>query len=406
VLEEELNQHLASEYAIDPGKKSAYEKWVASHKPLHWFIEFHAIMKSGGFNVIIGNPPYVEYSKIRREYCVKRFQTETCGNVYAFCIERGYQLLGLGHRFGFIVQAPIVSTQRMRPARTLLRMKSDFLSYATFDDRPAKLFDGMHHCRLAVILSRTATQGQTPQVTSTRYHKWYDLERPHLFNSISYVILDEADICGDWFIPKFRSNIELSILHKVTSAPRNLGHLKCSSPSAFSIYYKITGVGHWFTFTTRPPRFWRDSVEGRSTREERVFFDTELLRDTAFCCLWSTLHYWLYQARTNCRDFNPGDLTYLPIPHSVFRGVPEFSRLAKEITTLLDANSVVTSGNYAVGGSVNYESFKPKLAKEVFDKVDRVLAREYRLTSQELDFIINYDIKYRMGRDGQHEERQ
>jgi len=33
------------------------------------------------------------------------------------------------------------------------------------------------------------------------------------------------------------------------------------------------------------------------------------------------------------------------------------------------------------------------------DEIDRVLARHYGFTEEELDFIIHYDIKYRMGRD-------
>jgi hypothetical protein len=36
----------------------------------------------------------------------------------------------------------------------------------------------------------------------------------------------------------------------------------------------------------------------------------------------------------------------------------------------------------------------------IIDENDRVLARHYGFTDEELDFIINYDIKYRMGRDG------
>ena len=32
--------------------------------------------------------------------------------------------------------------------------------------------------------------------------------------------------------------------------------------------------------------------------------------------------------------------------------------------------------------------------------IDRVLAGHYGFTEEELDFIINYDIKYRMGREG------
>ena len=36
----------------------------------------------------------------------------------------------------------------------------------------------------------------------------------------------------------------------------------------------------------------------------------------------------------------------------------------------------------------------------IIDEIDRALADHYGFTDEELDFIINYDIKYRMGRDG------
>ena len=36
--------------------------------------------------------------------------------------------------------------------------------------------------------------------------------------------------------------------------------------------------------------------------------------------------------------------------------------------------------------------------------IDRVLAKLYGFTDEELDFIINYDIKYRMGREGEDTE--
>ena len=37
--------------------------------------------------------------------------------------------------------------------------------------------------------------------------------------------------------------------------------------------------------------------------------------------------------------------------------------------------------------------------KPIIDGIDRVLAQHYGFTDEELDFIINYDIKYRMGQD-------
>ena len=39
-------------------------------------------------------------------------------------------------------------------------------------------------------------------------------------------------------------------------------------------------------------------------------------------------------------------------------------------------------------------------SKQILDDIDRILAQQYALSSDELDFILHYDIKYRMGSDG------
>ena len=44
-----------------------------------------------------------------------------------------------------------------------------------------------------------------------------------------------------------------------------------------------------------------------------------------------------------------------------------------------------------------FETFNPKYSKTIIDKIDELLAKHYGFTEEELDFIINYDIKYRMG---------
>jgi hypothetical protein len=45
------------------------------------------------------------------------------------------------------------------------------------------------------------------------------------------------------------------------------------------------------------------------------------------------------------------------------------------------------------------------LAKDIFDEIGRVLTKHYGFTDEELDFIVNYDIKYRMGSDAGDGER-
>ena len=52
---------------------------------------------------------------------------------------------------------------------------------------------------------------------------------------------------------------------------------------------------------------------------------------------------------------------------------------------------------YKTTGRVVYDEFYPRRSKPIIDKIDRVLAQHYGFTDEELDFIINYEVKYRLG---------
>ncbi len=58
----------------------------------------------------------------------------------------------------------------------------------------------------------------------------------------------------------------------------------------------------------------------------------------------------------------------------------------------------------SVTGHIKYQEFYPCLGKLTLDEIDCVLAKHYGFTDEELDFIINYDIKCRMGRDNEEAE--
>lgn len=47
--------------------------------------------------------------------------------------------------------------------------------------------------------------------------------------------------------------------------------------------------------------------------------------------------------------------------------------------------------------TLTVQSIIPKRSKSIIDAIDRVLAQHYGFTDEELDFIVNYDIKYCMG---------
>src|SRR5690606_2101715 len=51
-----------------------YDQWFATHQPFHWLAEFYEIVhERGGFDVIIGNPPYVEYRQVKSSYSIEGY---------------------------------------------------------------------------------------------------------------------------------------------------------------------------------------------------------------------------------------------------------------------------------------------------------------------------------------------
>ena len=69
----------------------------------------------------------------------------------------------------------------------------------------------------------------------------------------------------------------------------------------------------------------------------------------------------------------------------------------------LAKNSVRRRIKYKATGWIEYDEFYPRLSKTIADEIDIVLAKHYMFDDVELDFIINYDIKYRLGREADEE---
>ena len=395
-LRSELDRYLATgEYGVREGDEGAQAQWRTSHQPFHWFVEFYGIMHTGGFDVIIGNPPYVELSAVRKQYRALNFVTEACGNLYALCTERAFNLQHSDARFGFIVQQPITSTIRMAACRKVIANHSACVWSSTYDDRPSKLFNGMHHARLAIILSkRTARISSEPALYVTRYNKWFQIERDYVFHRLAFVRASTDELMG--VFPKISSASEHEIISKLHHCKDRFEGWLLRTASSHKLFYKITGVGSWFTITPRPPKFFRGDKESSSTRESAMFFPSNEVRDRAFCILNSTLFFWFYQVRTNSRDFNPSDFKSFPVSKTL--EYEDMRQLACKLRNRLDESATMVQASHRITGTIAYEQFKPRVAKPIVDEIDRVLAEHYGFTDDELDFIINYDIKYRMGR--------
>src|SRR5262249_1732804 len=204
---------LAGAYSVYRGNVQAYDQWRKDYQPFHWLAEFYGIIGQGGFDVIIGNPPWREYAAVRRTYQVRDYTTEVCGNLHGICTERALALRsGIG-RMSFIVQLPPASSSRMESVRSVLRQRSNALYVIPFDDRPGKLFEGLQHCRSVIFLSEASHHGEGFLCT-TRYQRWPTQTRPYLFSQIEYARASKTGLYPGLF-PKYATDSEVSIFAKV-----------------------------------------------------------------------------------------------------------------------------------------------------------------------------------------------
>ncbi len=396
----QLDHYLASEYGVDVKKQKDFDAWKASHQPFHWFVEFYGIMHAGGFDVIIGNPPYVEYSKVRTAYQVLHYSTEAASNLYAYITERCYALLGTGASFGFIVPISLICTQRMETVQQLLSSNSTAVWVSNYAERPGKLFAGAE-VLLTIALARLGAESS--DIFTTGFTKWATDERPALFERANYCRIGKKP--KSYIIPKVTSPLELAMLEKLLTPEGVLGK-QFSRNSSAKIFYRIGGGRYWKIFTNFQPRFVLNGKRSVSSRESYLYFESEDMRDAAIAVLSSSLFYWYFILTTNCRDLNPSDLKEFPVNIGDLNSatIQRFSKLCDELMTSYRDKSVLKEKTSSLTGRIVYQEFYPRLSKPIIDEIDRALAKHYGLTDEELDFIINYDIKYRMGGADEKEE--
>jgi hypothetical protein len=393
-LEDELNGYLAGEYDIKPRDKTKYQGWLASHKPFHWFVEFYRITKSAGFDAVIGNPPYVEYQKVMDTYQLppNNYRSEDAANLYAFMMERSGRLLRPNGWFGMIVPTAILGLDETASLRQVLQSRFPASSCSTYAIRPSKLFEGVDQ-RLCIYIG-TAGETRGLGMYTTRYHHWNAEERAALFSNLSYwPSFVHARLNR---IPKTGCGEASGVLASLeVAAGKPIAHYLSNDSSAYKMHYH------------RSPRYWIRAMDFeqyfRSATRTRSIYH---FRDLTFgdrtegkmvgALLNSSLFFFWFISVGNGRNITAVDVLQFP--------VGDFSSIAREtLPKLFDklmkdykANSFIR-----VRQDCEFQEFRPSLSKPIIDEIDRVLAAHYGFTDEELDFIVNYDIKYRMGREAE-----
>lgn len=109
-----------------------------------WATAFPKVFSEGGFDIVLGNPPYVrmELLKVMKPYLEKRFEVVSDrADLYCYFFERGLNLLKPGGRLGYISSSTFFKTGSGKPLRDFLRGKATLETVVDFGD--LQIFEGV-----------------------------------------------------------------------------------------------------------------------------------------------------------------------------------------------------------------------------------------------------------------------
>ena len=373
---DKLDHFLAQDYKIKPNDND-FQVWRKSVQPFHWWAEFHDIIDKGGFHAIIGNPPYLAASRV--DYSPKGFQSS--GTIHGYFVEQSAKLLSQDGGMSMILPSALLSGKGMKEVQNIIE-KNRNVWYSSYSNAPARLFEGAD-LRLAIFINTPASQ---KKIFTTGFKKWNSSVRINLIPTLYYV--ESLKLEGACWIPKFQNTLESSIFDKVINQKLLIKDIWGDGNSA--IYYRRTGGRSFWIFTNSSPKFSTSTQEKKSIKQKYNSIIVVAL-------LSSNIFWWWYTMVANMRDLMKTDIEEFRTNSDIFDD-DELITLGREYLADVQKNSR-SSTIHVRTGITQTQFFRILKSKPIINKIDAALSHHYGFTVEELDFIQNYDVKFRYGSD-------
>lgn len=122
------NSLIAPDFYSDPETANLDADERLRINAFDWRAEFPAVIKAGGFDAVIGNPPYIRIQALKEwapeevEFYKKRYQSASKGNydIYVVFVEKGLSLLSKRGLLGFILPHKFFNAKYGEPLRQLI----------------------------------------------------------------------------------------------------------------------------------------------------------------------------------------------------------------------------------------------------------------------------------------------
>ena len=356
-----------------------------------WHTWFKDIFDKGGFDIVIGNPPYgAKYPDDWKQYYKRTFVTAKTitgkqkGSLDTFTlfIEHGYNILKKDGNLAFIVPIAITSSDSVTGVHRLMLSNCDNIYVSSYAVRPKPVFERAVVNTSILLFKKTGSPCR--HLYSTKMHRRGDkFNLQYLVDNLQYTDVKNYLLYGR--IPKIGTEIEKSILGKVYSQNKIKSFIKTTGSP---IVYRFAG-GRYFKVVT--------NYSNGSSAERTIHFSDSNLANSVGCILSSNLSFWFYQIYSDNLNWKSYEIENFSIPQLSTTQMNDLCGIYKRYLNDIEDNANIreTTGE----SSYNVDSFKEyKIvrSKTIIDEIDDYIGPLYGLTPEEIDFIKNYELEFRM----------
>lgn len=313
------------------------------------------------FDLILSNPPYIEVRKheIDKKFCYAQ------GNLYALFMEKCSTLLNENAEMHFIIPYSFVATTRMSNLRNHLESVFSRVEYRNFADRPSSLFPKVHQ-KITLFSGKTNYKEEFGVFFSDYIHFYKDERKKKLDNITLYKNEISVFRCSN--------EIEKNIVNKVTSYE----FIKNSNDYTFDIYINPRSTFWMKIFLTE-----------QSNTYKKYSFKTKNESIYAYAFLNSSLYYLLWTISGDGWHVTNKDLM------KIYYGSSINMKKLEELS--FDLSSDLEEKKEYIGSKQVEFAYKHKNSKYIIDKIDIMLCKCFGLTARETEYILNYNLRYRIG---------
>ena len=340
-LKERLDSVFIKMYAPKPfnnaDKDKSNKAWLNSQNLFHWVVDFHDIVSDGGFQIIVGNPPYVNIDKsMSRKALLDEYRTclPAWGNdedLYTMFVERSLSILDKNNGAVGLILPLSVTFSIKKPfveLRKVISEESGVWHWSNFDRIPAALFGNDVRTRCSIGLMQRDRNRQHKMFYTTSLNRWTNDERSMLFKRLCY-----AGYSGDVIhqIPRVDDSGQANLLEKLLSFKRPLkldlsmsrsiphSQLKEMNPNFPNSCLFIGKTAYnWFPAWRSMPR--STDVGGKLVPANAMCykFANEDKANFAFALLCSSLGYWWWAVASDGFNIPKWLVETFPISSHVF----------------------------------------------------------------------------------------